>query len=72
MIGLKRAIGDKLDCLKAFEDLVQFNSNEAAQFVFEWMLDQADLFGDEEDDMLESAMDVEIEAAEVDGEPHSR
>jgi len=58
VIGLKRAIGDKLDCPQAFENLVQFNSNEAARFVFEWMLDQAKLFDDDED-VLESAMDVD-------------
>jgi superfamily II DNA or RNA helicase len=58
VIGLKRAIGDRLDCLQAFEELVQFNSNEAARFVFEWMLAQAKLFDDEED-VLESAMDAD-------------
>jgi superfamily II DNA or RNA helicase len=70
VIGLKRAIGDKLDSLKPFEDLIKFNSNEAAQFVFEWMLGQVDSFDDEEDDMLESAMEIDDEATEVDGESH--
>jgi superfamily II DNA or RNA helicase/Holliday junction resolvase len=43
VIGLKRAVGDRLECLEAFEQLVQFRKKGAGQFIFEWFLDQADL-----------------------------
>jgi superfamily II DNA or RNA helicase len=43
VIGLKRAVGDRLECLEAFEQLVQFRKKGAGQFIFEWLLDQADL-----------------------------
>ncbi|CAN7212573.1 DEAD/DEAH box helicase family protein [Massilia sp. LjRoot122] len=58
VVGLKRTIGDRFDFLGQVENLVRFNSHDAAQFVFDLMQGQVASPDDNEEDALESAIDA--------------
>ena len=53
VIDLQRAIAGDVERLESLERVVQFADRGAGHFMFEWMLDQADLFNREGDSKLE-------------------